>query len=89
MSYDGHRFHGFQSQLHGRTIQGELSAAMKRLNFTGERVIGAGRTDSGVSAERQVVTVVGSTSLSPDQLRRAMNAVLPKDIRVLWVRRGA
>lgn len=88
MSYDGDRFHGFQSQLHSRTIQDELSAAMKRLNFTAERVIGAGRTDSGVSAERQVVTVVGSTSLSPDQLRRAINAVLPKDIRVLWVRRA-
>ena len=61
ISYVGDRFHGFQSQLHRRTIQGELSAAMKRLNFTAERVIGAGRTDSGVSAERQVVTVVGST----------------------------
>lgn len=61
---------------------------MKRVKFTEERVVGAGRTDSGVSAERQVVTVVGSTSLSPDQLRGAMNAVLPKEIRVIWARRA-
>ncbi len=88
VSYDGSDFHGFQSQLRARTVQGELSAALKRVNFAEVRVVGAGRTDSGVSAERQVVTVVGSTSLSPDELRRAMNAVLPNDIKVLWVRRA-
>ena len=88
ISYDGSSFHGFQSQLGRRTIQGELSTAIKRLNITADRVVGAGRTDTGVSAERQVVTVVGSTPLAPDELRRAINAVLPKDIRVIWARRA-
>ena len=61
---------------------------MKQIGFTEQRVVGAGRTDSGVSAERQIVTVVGSTSQSPDQLRKSLNAVLPSEIRVLWSRRA-
>ena len=44
--YDGTDFAGFQLQLNGRTVQGELEAALARLN-RGERVVvdGAGRTD--------------------------------------------
>ncbi len=86
ISYNGSGFAGFQSQVEGRTVQREIVEALRKLNLSGLRLIAAGRTDAGVHAERQVVTLAGSIPMPADELRRALNSLLPADIRVVWAR---
>lgn len=82
LQYDGTYFMGWQLQPRGRTVQGELEYALKRL--TGERfpVVGSGRTDSGVHATGQVAAVTLPSRWDVPELHRALNALLPSDI---WV----
>jgi len=47
------------------------------------RVAGAGRTDAGVHALGQVASFELQEPRAPDQLQRALNAMLPADVRVL------
>ncbi len=63
-------------------MQGELNAALGRVTREHASVVGAGRTDAGVHAEAQVASVRLATALAPDALRRALNAVLPRDVAV-------
>ncbi len=87
--YDGTDFAGFQLQLNGRTVQGELEAALARLN-RGERVVvdGAGRTDAGVHATGQVIGFTYAGSVPGRELQRAVNALLPRDVAIRDLRRA-
>jgi len=80
--YDGTYFFGWQLQARGRTVQGEMEAALQRLTGARRPVLAAGRTDSGVHATGQVVSVSLPTRWGAEELHRAMNAALPGDI---WV----
>ena len=57
VAYDGTDFAGWQLQPRQRTVQGVLEAGLAKLLGRPVRVIAAGRTDAGVHAEGQVVTV--------------------------------
>lgn len=84
LAYDGTDFAGWQRQRGDtRTVQGTLEAAFAELAGQPVAVTGAGRTDAGVHAERQVATAEFATDLSPDRVRRALNARLPGDLRLL------
>ena len=84
LEYDGAGFAGWQVQAAGqRTVQGELEAALARVAGHPCRVAGASRTDSGVHAEGQVASVVLGTGLGAEELRRAANGVLPRDLAVI------
>jgi tRNA pseudouridine38-40 synthase len=52
-------------------------------------VAGSGRTDAGVHALAQVAAVSIENPIPVDNLRRAMNRLLPRDIRVLTVEEAA
>lgn len=81
VEYDGTDFGGFQAQPGGRTVQGELEAALRRVSGTGRvRVDGAGRTDAGVHASGQVIAFTYRGRLGAEELRRALLALLPGDI---------
>lgn len=82
VSYDGTDYVGWQLQPNGPSIQAELEGALTRVTGFPARVIGAGRTDSGVHARGQVAHVDLVTSLHPEVLERAVNACLPQDIAV-------
>jgi tRNA pseudouridine38-40 synthase len=86
LAYDGTGFEGWQSQSRGgaRTVQGEVEAALRRLSG-GARVAvaAAGRTDAGVHALGQVISFSLERGIPPEELRRAMNGLLPGDVRVL------
>jgi tRNA pseudouridine38-40 synthase len=82
LQYDGARFAGWQIQPSERTVQGVLEEAMERL--CGERisVLGAGRTDAGVHALGQSAGVRVPVRWTAPEMRRALNAILPRDVRV-------
>ena len=51
--------------------------------MSGSYVAGAGRTDAGVHALGQVASFKLTNSIAADDLRAALNARLPEDVRVL------
>lgn len=87
LSYDGSDFYGWQVQPGLPTIQGELRAAIARV--AGENVLpqGSGRTDAGVHALGQVASFTLSAPIPEANLLRALNRILPPDIRVTGARR--
>ena len=82
LHYDGSGFAGWQIQRGARTVQGELEKALSKLTNRPVRVTAAGRTDAGVHATGQVVGARVPAKWTPAALRRALNAILPRDI---WV----
>lgn len=85
VEYEGTAFAGWQLQTDDRTVQGALEEALRRVTSLQCRIHGAGRTDAGVHALGQVCHVDCETRLSCEELRRALNAVLPGDVAVLEV----
>ena len=87
LSYDGTDFHGWQRQKEARTVQGVVEGALEKI--TGQKITltAAGRTDAGVHARGQVAHFLASLSLEDEELLRALNAVLPWDVRVISLRR--
>ncbi|MBI5378910.1 MAG: tRNA pseudouridine(38-40) synthase TruA [Nitrospirae bacterium] len=86
LEYEGSRFHGWQAQSQGLTLQGVLEEALERLTGAPTRVVAAGRTDAGVHALGQVVSFATARRLSPEAWKGALNALLPPDIVVREVR---
>src|SRR5215207_10091427 len=82
LHYDGSAFAGWQRQPNERTVQGELEQVLTRLTGGHVAALGAGRTDAGVHARGQAVGVRVPERWSAANLRRALNALLPRDI---WV----
>jgi tRNA pseudouridine38-40 synthase len=83
LAYDGTEFLGWQSQARGRTVQGALEEALARLSGgTRVAVAAAGRTDAGVHAVGQVACFVVERPWTPEDLTRALNGTLPRDVRV-------
>jgi tRNA pseudouridine38-40 synthase len=88
VEYDGTDFAGFQAQRPGiRTVQGELEAALGRLDSGARHAVdGAGRTDAGVHARGQVIAFTFPARGSARRLEAALNGQLPPDIAVREVR---
>ncbi|WP_263377763.1 tRNA pseudouridine(38-40) synthase TruA [Granulicella paludicola] len=88
LSYDGTAFNGWQVQPGLPTVQGTLQQALANVTGTPLTVDtplpqGSGRTDSGVHALGQVVSVQLDAPIPPQNLLRALNSALPPAIRVL------
>lgn len=82
LQYDGTCFAGWQRQLSQRTVQGELEEALETLCGSHIVVHGAGRTDAGVHATGQSASVRIPDKWTALALRKALNAILPRDI---WI----
>lgn len=85
LAYDGTEFVGWQRQANGRSVQALLEEALSRVEEAPVTVVGAGRTDAGVHALGQVASVTLKNGLAALVLRRALNATLPPDVRVVAV----
>jgi len=85
LAYDGTAYRGWQVQPEGPTIQGLLTDVARRLLGKDARLTGASRTDAGVHALRQTVSLSGAFGLSPAAIQGALNDALPDDVRVLSV----
>jgi tRNA pseudouridine38-40 synthase len=89
VAYDGTDFAGWQVQPGLATIQGELERALSEIEGAPVAVAGSGRTDAGVHAEAQVAACTLRNRIPEDNLRRAMNRLLPRSIRVMEAREVA
>lgn len=83
ISYEGTDYCGWQVQPNGVSIQGCLESVITRLSGEEIRVFGSGRTDQGVHARHQVAHFDMLKPMTAKALTRAMNALLPADIRIL------
>jgi len=83
LSYDGSDYHGWQVQPGLATIQGTLETVLEGIEGGPVQVAGSGRTDAGVHALAQVAAFSLSNPIPPANLQKAMNRLLPRDIRVL------
>lgn len=81
--YDGTDFVGWQVQPSGRSVQGEIEQAIKRVTGSETRVTASGRTDSGVHAAGQVANFITEAEIPPEKFAAALNAVLPKDVKIV------
>ena len=91
LSYDGTRYHGWQIQPNGDTIQQRLQDALSTLLRQPVEVVGAGRTDTGVHARMMVAHFETEDnyqllSLQGRGWERVLNKLLPPDIAVQEVR---
>jgi len=82
ISYDGANFAGFQIQPKQRTIQGEIEAALTKMEKRPIRIYSSGRTDTGVHAKGQTFHFESSLTIANEQWKRALNTLLPGDIYV-------
>ena len=82
LSYDGSRFHGWQIQPNGISVQGELQRGLSLLLRQEIIVTGAGRTDAGVHASMMVAHFDYVGELDCRQLAYKLNKLLPQDIAV-------
>ncbi len=86
VAYVGTRYHGWQIQARGETIQGILESRLVRICEGDVRVHGSGRTDSGVHAVGQVAHCDVPESKARIPWRKALNAMLPNDIAIIDAR---
>lgn len=83
VSYDGTDYHGWQVQPGLPTIQGVLQGVLSEIEGREVQVHGSGRTDAGVHALAQIAAFDLTNPIPPPNLKKAMNRLLPRDIRVL------
>ena len=83
LSYDGSRYHGWQIQPNGISIEGEIERCLSTLLGAPVDIVGAGRTDAGVHAHHMVAHFdVEEPIADTSQLTYKLNRMLPPDIRI-------
>lgn len=82
ISYNGAGFNGFQYQMEGRTVQGEIEKIINRMHKTPVRIHPAGRTDSGVHAIEQYFHFDSELDIPVSRWQYALNSAMPEDIAV-------
>jgi tRNA pseudouridine38-40 synthase len=80
LAYDGSRYHGWQRQKNGESIQGVIEDQLYQITRENIRVIASGRTDAGVHALNQICHFNTSTKIEPQTLQKGLNSLLPHDI---------
>lgn len=83
VAYVGTKYHGWQIQKNGASIQEILEEKLARICEEHLRVHGSGRTDSGVHALGQVAHFDAPASKARIPWQKALNSMLPDDIAIL------
>lgn len=87
IQYDGSNFSGFQVQDGKRTVQQALEEAVRRVTGENNRIIAAGRTDSGVHANLMYINFLTATDIRADKFYFHLKKYLPDDILALCSKR--
>ncbi|HIF23561.1 MAG TPA: tRNA pseudouridine(38-40) synthase TruA [Gemmatimonadetes bacterium] len=80
VAYDGSLFYGWQRQDGFESVQEAIESAVQELTGDAVTVHGAGRTDTGVHALRQIAHFHTDSALDDDRLRHALNAHLTQGV---------
>jgi tRNA pseudouridine38-40 synthase len=85
IAYDGADFAGWQLQANARTVQGVIEEGLAQLCGRALRPMAAGRTDSGVHASGQVLSLPlpEEVDLPVKAFMHGLNRLLPEDVAVL------
>jgi tRNA pseudouridine38-40 synthase len=83
LEYDGTGFRGWARQPAERTVEGALRDALDTVVPGWRGLAVAGRTDAGVHATGQVVSLEAAGGPPVDRLAEALNTALPLDVAVL------
>ena len=84
IEYKGTNFFGWQHQQNKRTVQGEIQNAISKINKNKPiKIVGSGRTDTGVHANAQSANFEIEKLWDENKLRMAINGNLPNDVRIL------
>lgn len=90
VTYDGTAYSGWQVQPGRPTIQDTLQQIVSSIEGKPVLVMASGRTDAGVHAHAQVAAFdLVENPIPCDNLRRAINRLLPPDIRIFDVTEAA
>ncbi len=82
--FDGTEYFGWQFQApEYRTIQAELIRVLKIIAKKQVLVTGSSRTDAGVHSCGLTANFHLPVAIAPESLKRAMNSLLPRDIRIM------
>jgi len=82
--FDGTEYYGWQFQTpQYPTIQAELIRVLKIIAKKQVMVTGSSRTDAGVHSSGLTANFHLPVAIEPDSLKRALNSLLPKDIRIM------
>lgn len=82
ISYNGVNFNGYQKQNNLRSVQGEIEKVLEKIHGYYVKSFGSGRTDKGVHALNQVFNFESDLNMTPEQFKKAFNALLCSDIYV-------
>jgi tRNA pseudouridine38-40 synthase len=82
IAYQGTHYHGWQEQLNAITVQGVIQDKLTQLLGQQVKIVGSGRTDTGVHAAQQWAHVDLAEEVHIDQLRHQLNRILPNDIAI-------
>src|SRR5580704_11089162 len=85
VAYDGTRFRGWARQPGERSIELTLAEALGAVYRSAGPLAVAGRTDTGVHAFANVVSVEAEGGPPPARAAEALNAILPDDLAVAHV----
>ncbi len=86
LAFVGTNFSGWQIQPNVRTVQGELTKALRILFKEDVKVIGCCRTDAGVHALDYIANFKATREIEAEKILKALNGMLPKDIGVYKVK---
>lgn len=83
IEYDGTNYSGWQNQENAITVQEVLESKIKEVTKETVRLIGSGRTDSGVHAKGQVANFFTASTIPGEKFKYVLNNILPDDIKIL------
>ncbi len=80
LRYIGTCYHGWQEQKNDITVAETVQNALSEICTHPVKVVGCGRTDAGVHAERYCLNFKTNSRIPVDRVPLAMNAHLPPDV---------
>jgi len=80
IAYNGKNYNGWQSQHNGIGVQSVVEDALSKLLRDQVKIVGSGRTDTGVHCEQQFFHSDIEKEFESEQLILKLNSLLPRDI---------